>query len=237
MVEGADDSVGRIMKKLDDLNLTKNTVVIFLSDNGGLRYEGKQTEPITSNAPLRAGKCFPYEGGAREPFIVKWPGVTKPGATCATPVCSIDFFPTLLEIAGVPLSGQVDGVILVPLLKQSGVPARDALYWHYPHYWGGVPPRVRPFGAVRAGDWKLIEFYEDMNVELYNLKDDLGETRDLAPSKPEKVAELRAKLHQWRESVGAQMPTPNANYKPLVPGTKKGKRVTDAELRVMATES
>lgn len=231
MIESMDESVGRILRQLETLGLADNTVVVFTGDNGGLWPQA------TCNAPLRAGKGYAYEGGTREPFIVKWPGVTKPGATCAVPVCSIDFFPTLLEIAGVPLPNKVDGVSLVPLLKQSGTLDRVALYWHYPHYWGGVPPRVRPFGAIRAGDWKLIEFYEDMNVELYNLKDDLGETRDLASSKPELVSELRARLHAWRESVGAQMPTPNANYKPLVPGAKKGKRVTDAELRVMATES
>lgn len=220
MIESMDESVGRILRQLTTLGLADNTVVVFTGDNGGLWPQA------TSNAPLRAGKGYPYEGGTREALIVKWPGVTQPGATCATPVCSIDFFPTLLEIAGVPLPGPVDGLSLVPLLKQTGVPAREALYWHYPHYWGGVPPRVRPFGAVRAGDWKLIEFYEDMNCELYNLKDDLGETRDLAKDKPEQVAELRAKLHAWRASVGAQMPTPNLKYNPAaVPGTKKGKRV------------
>ena len=230
MIESVDDSIGRILRQLETLGLAENTVVVFTGDNGGLW-------PLsTSNAPLRAGKGFPYEGGIREPLIVKWPGVTKPGATCSVPVSSIDYFPTLLEIAGVPLPGKVDGLSFVPLLKQAGVPARDALYWHYPHYWGGVPPRVRPFGAVRADDWKLIEFYEDMNVELYNLKDDLGEKHDLAKEQSAKVEELRAKLHQWRESVGAQMPTPSPNYTPLAPG-KKSKRTAAAELRVMLEES
>ena len=233
MVENVDDSVGRILRRLETLGLAERTVVVFMSDNGGLWPQA------TSNAPLRAGKGFPYEGGIREPLIVTWPGVTKPGATCAVPVSSIDFFPTLLEIAGVPPPGAVDGISLVPLLKQAGVPARDALYWHYPHYWGGVPPRVRPFGAVRAGDWKLIEFYEDGRVELYNLKDDIGEAHDLAKDKPDKVAELRAKLRQWRLSVGAQMPTPNPNYKPLAPGAagKKSRQTTAAEWRVMAESS
>jgi len=208
MIESVDDSVGQILHQLDTLGLTGRTVVVFMSDNGGLWPQA------TSNAPLRAGKGYPYEGGIREPLIIKWPGVTKPGTVCPVPVSSIDFFPTLLEIADVPLPAAVDGVSLAPLLKQADVPARDALYWHYPHYWGGVPPRVRPFGAVRADDWKLIEFYDDMKIELYNLKDDLGETRDLALDQPETAAELRAKLHRWRESVGAQMPTPNPNYKP-----------------------
>ena len=216
MVESVDDSVGRILHQLDTLGLTENTVVVFMSDNGGLWPQA------TSNAPLRAGKGYPYEGGIREPLIIRWPGVTTAGATCSTPVCSIDFHPTLLEIAGVPPPCTVDGLSLVLLLKQTGSLQRDALYWHYPHYWGGVPPRVRPFGAVRAGDWKLIEFYEDMSVELYNLKDDLGEKRDLARENPAKVAELRTKLHQWRESVGAQMPTPNPSYDPTAP-TKRNK--------------
>jgi arylsulfatase A-like enzyme len=232
MVESVDDSVGRIMKQLDALGIAENTVVVFMSDNGGL------WPMSTSNAPLRAGKGYPYEGGFREPLIIKWPGAAKPGATCSAPVCSIDFFPTLLEIAGVNLPGAVDGVSLVPLLKQSGGIRRDALYWHYPHYWGGT--RTRPYGVVRAGDWKLIEFYEDMSVELYNLKDDLGEAHDLSKEKPEKAAELRAKLHAWRESVGAQMPTPNPNYDPSKTGkaNKKTKQTADARaLRVMMEES
>jgi len=212
MVESVDDSVGRILKKLDELKLADNTVIVFMSDNGGLWPQA------TSNLPLRAGKGFPYEGGFREPLIIKWPGSMKPGSTCGVPVSSIDFYPTLLEIAGVAQPNKVDGVSLVPLLKQTGAIERDALYWHYPHYWRGNG--VRPFGVVRAGDWKLIEFYEDMSIELYNLKDDLGESRDLAKDNPAKAAELRDKLHAWRESVGAQMPTPNPNYDPSKPGRK-----------------
>lgn len=205
MVESVDDSVGRILRRLDALGLAANTVVVFMSDNGGLWPQA------TSNAPLRAGKGYPYEGGIREPLIIKWPGTTRAGTTCSTPVSSIDFFPTLLEIGGATLPGPVDGHSLVPLLKQSGPLQREALFWHYPHYWGRN--RVRPFGVVRAGDWKLIEFYEDMRVELYNLKDDLGETRDLAKEQPEKAGELRVRLHHWRQSVDAQMPTPNPALK------------------------
>jgi arylsulfatase A-like enzyme len=206
MVESVDDSVGRIEKKLLALGIAQRTLVVFMSDNGGL------WPTATSNAPLRAGKGFPYEGGIREPLIIKWPGVVQPGTTCRAPVSSIDFFPTLLEAAGMKPPATVDGRSLVPLLRQSGSLQREALYWHYPHYWGGN--RVRPFGAVRAGDWKLIEFYEDMRVELYNLKDDIGETRELAQDSPDRAAELRAMLHRWRASVGAQMPTLNAGYDP-----------------------
>jgi arylsulfatase A len=206
MVESVDDSVGRILHKLETLGIASNTVVVFMSDNGGLWPRA------TSNAPLRAGKAYPYEGGIREPLLIKWPGTTQPGATCSMPVSSIDFFPTLLEMAGVKPPGPVDGQSLVPLLRQTGTLQREALFWHYPHYWsaGG---RVQPYGVVRAGNWKLIEFYEDMRVELYNLKDDTGETRDLAQAEPEKASQLRERLHEWRQSVDAQMPTPNPDFK------------------------
>jgi arylsulfatase A len=202
MVESVDDSVGRILRRLDTEGIADRTVVVFMSDNGGLWPQA------TSNAPLRAGKGFPYEGGIREPLIVRWPGVTQAGAASAVPVSSVDFFPTLLEIAGARLPGAVDGVSLVPLLRRTGGLSRDALFWHYPHYWGGNPPRVRPFGAGRAGDWKLIAFYEDLRVELYNLKDDLGESRDLARDSPDRADALRRRLHEWRAAVGAQMPVP-----------------------------
>jgi arylsulfatase A-like enzyme len=204
MIESVDDGIGRVLAKLDALGIADHTVVVFMSDNGGLTLH-----EVTSNAPLRAGKGYPYEGGTREPLIVKWPGVVRPGSTCSVPVCSIDFYPTLREIAGLKDEGRpphkVDGLSFVPLLRQTGTLHRDALYWHYPHYWGNV---VRPFGAVRAGDWKLIEFYEDMRVELYNLKEDLGEKNDLAQKLPDKAAELRRMLAEWRTSVDAQMPIP-----------------------------
>lgn len=209
MIESVDQSVGRVLAKLDTLGIAHRTVVIFMSDNGGLTIDG-----TTSNAPLRAGKGFPYEGGIREPLLIKWPGVTRPGTTCSVPVCSIDFFPTIWEIVGVhgktEPQPQVDGLSLVPLLKESGTLQRDALYWHYPHYW--AKQTVRPFGAVRAGDWKLIEFYEDMRVELYNLKDDTGEANDLAGQMPERAAELRNRLHAWQQRIGAQMPALNPAY-------------------------
>ena len=222
MVESVDDSVGRIQRKLESLGIARRTIVVFMSDNGGLWPNA------TSNAPLRAGKGYPYEGGVREPLIVKWPQSVRPGTTCSTPVCSIDFFPTLLEMANVKAPGEVDGRSLVPLLKQEGTLQRDAIYWHYPHYWAGG--RVRPFGAVRAGDWKLIEFYENMGVELYNLKDDLGEAHDLSKDQPAKVAQLRDMLHAWRKSVNAQMPTPNPNYDPTRPPKKQKQRAEHVPL-------
>ena len=201
VIESVDESVGRIMAKLDDLKLADNTVVIFFSDNGGLL-------DVTSNAPLRLGKGHLYEGGTRDPLIVRWPGKVQAGSLCHTPMISTDFFPTMLEMAG--LKGSVlDGVSIMPLLTEKGKVERDTFYWHYPHY-----HRCTPGGAIRDGDWKLIEFFEDSHVELYNLKDDLSETTDLAVKMPEKAEELRKKLAVWRKSVNAAMPTPNPDYKP-----------------------
>ena len=203
LVESVDDSVGRLLQKLDDLKLSESTIVVFTSDNGGLTLN-----KVTSNVPLRAGKGSAYEGGVRVPLIVKWPGVTKPGSVCHAPVISADYFPTLLAIAGAsaPATHTVDGESLVPLLRQTGALTRDAIYWHYPHY---HPGGATPYGAIREGDFRLVEFYEDNRVELYNLKVDIGETQDLAAKMPDKAAALRQKLHDWRQRVGAQMPTPN----------------------------
>jgi len=211
MVESLDENIGRLLGKLAELNLDKSTVVIFTSDNGGLST-GKGMP--ASNRSLRMGKGWPYEGGVREPLIVKWPGVTKPGSVTAAPVISADYYPTLLQITGLPLppKQQLDGKSIVPLLKGGALPERP-LFWHYPHY---SPQGSAPNGAVRLGDFKLIEWYEDMRVELYNLKDDIGERRDLAPKMPEKAAELRNLLHAWRGEVNAQMPAPNPGYKPDV---------------------
>jgi arylsulfatase A-like enzyme len=217
MVQSVDEGVGRIMEKIDRLGLAENTCIIFMSDNGGLSTaEGSPT----SNLPLRAGKGWLYEGGIREPMIIKWPGVVKPAGLCHEPVISNDFYPTILEMAGLKLLPEqhIDGVSIVPLLRlppggESGKPDRKALYWHYPHYsnQGG-----KPSGAIRCGDYKLIEFYEDERVELYNLKDDIGEKNNLAEQLPEKTAELKKMLHDWRNSVNAQMPQPNPNYRQSV---------------------
>jgi len=204
MVQSMDESVGRILEKLKSLGLEDRTAIIFMSDNGGLSTaEGTPT----ANVPLRAGKGWLYEGGIREPLIIKWPGVTKPGSTCDVPVTSTDFYPTLLEMAGLPPRPEqhVDGVSIVPLLRGGQSLPRQAIYWHYPHYsnQGGGPS-----GAVRAGDLKLIEFYEDNHVELYNIKEDLGEKNNLAARMPEQAKKLRERLARWRQDVGARMPTP-----------------------------
>jgi arylsulfatase A-like enzyme len=224
MIESLDESLGRILKKLAELGLDKNTVIVFTSDNGGLSTTGG--EP-TSNLPLRMGKGWNFEGGVREPLLVKWPGVTQPGSVCEAPMISTDYYPTFLEIAGLPLrpAQHLDGVSLTPLLRGGSRPERP-LFWHYPHYsnQGGGPG-----GAVRLGDYKLIEWYEDMHVQLFNLKDDVGERHDLASQMPEKVKVLRERLHAWRRSVDAQMMTPNPNYRPDAAKPTGGKRQKAAE--------
>jgi arylsulfatase A len=215
MVEHLDTNIGRILKKLDDLDLAERTIVIFFSDNGGLHeayggYTGKR-QIVSTNAPLRDEKGTLYEGGVREPLIVRWPGVVKAGTTCSVPVTSVDFYPTFLEISGAGGdSNQVlDGENILPLLRQNGSLERDAIYWHYPHYHHSWPA-----GAIREGHYKLIEFFEDGQLELYNLKRDIGEKNNLAKSMPKKAADLQRKLAKWRKSVGAKMPIPNPNYDP-----------------------
>jgi arylsulfatase A-like enzyme len=216
MVESMDESVGRILDQLDRLKLADRTVVVFTSDNGGLtRPDGKWPRP-TSNSPLRSGKGHLYEGGIREPLIVRWPGVTRPGTTCDVPVSSIDFYPTILDIAGIrdQPGHHSDGLSFVPLLKGAGGLKRRELYWHFPHY---SNQKSRPSGAVRQGDFKLIEYYKDGSLELFNLREDLGETRNLADTMPAKARELRKKLRDWRGGVKAWMPRPNPAYDPAKP--------------------
>ena len=217
MIESTDQGVGRIMDKLDELNLTNDTVVFFFSDNGGVRT-------ITSNAPLRGGKGMLYEGGIREPTCVRWSGVVKPGTSCDTPIIGIDFFPTLLEIAGArkPRGKLLDGKSIMPLLQGGKRLNRKALYWHFPAYLQGRAEgardpffRTRPGGAIRAGDWKLIEYFEDGALELYNLKEDIGERMNLAKVKPEKTRELHELMLAWRKAVNAPVPTKlNPDYRP-----------------------
>jgi arylsulfatase A-like enzyme len=206
MLESVDSGLGRVLEKLRELKIEDRTAIIFFSDNGGLSTAGSLP---TSNRPLRAGKGWLYEGGVREPLIIRWPGVTTPGRTCTIPVVSTDFYPTMLEMAGLVAnpSQHMDGISLAPLLKQADAGSqREAIFWHYPHYHGSGH---RPAGSVRAGDFKLIEFFEDMHVELYNLKDDLSEKNDLARSMPVKAEELRVMLHEWRRRVKASMPEAN----------------------------
>ncbi len=214
MIRSVDDGIGRLVQSLERLGLDDRTVIFLTSDNGGLSVKEGPNTPSTSNSPLRAGKGYLYEGGIREPMIVVWPGVTRPGSTSDVPVSGQDFLPTTCQIAGIapPSENSIDGESLVPLLRGTGKPRREALFWHYPHYsnQGG-----KPGGAVRMGDLKLIEWYEDHRVELYDLASDPSESRDLAPNRPADVDRLRSMLARWRESVGAQMMTPNPEYRGL----------------------
>nr|WP_206170896.1 sulfatase [Phragmitibacter flavus] len=207
MVEAMDQAVGKVLDKLDELGLSDNTLVIFTSDNGGLSTsEGSPT----SNVPLRGGKGWMYEGGIREPLLIRWPGVIKAGEVNDTPVSSPDFFATLMEASGATLDTNpvLDGVSLVPLFKGESLTSRP-LFWHYPHYGN---QGSAPASAVRLGDWKLIEWLEDGRMELFNLKDDLSETNDLAGAQPDRVKELKAKLDEWIKEVGGLMPAKNPGY-------------------------
>jgi arylsulfatase A len=207
MMQSVDESVGRILKKLDDLDLAERTVVVFTSDNGGAVHFGKPA--ATSNGPLRMGKGYAYEGGLRVPLLIKVPGKTRGGSGCGVPVVSHDWFPTLLELAGAEKAASrtaLDGVSMVPLLEGQNRLPRQELFWHYPHYWNGT--NVTPYSVARIGDWKLIRFYEKDQDELYNLREDLSEKTDLAARRPEKRRELGARLEGWLKEVGAQMPVP-----------------------------
>jgi len=220
MVEAMDQAAGKVLDTVERLGLADRTVVVFTSDNGGLSTsEGWPT----SNLPLRGGKGWFYEGGIRVPLIIRVPGVTKPGSTSSEPVFSADFYPTFLELAGLPLRPEQhkDGLSLLPVLGQHRGIKRDAIYWHYPHYGnqGGSPG-----SAMRQGDWKLIEFAEDNHVELYNLRDDIGETRNLAGDNTGHVAAMRQQLHKWQREVGAKLPTLNTKAKPPTDESGKAKK-------------
>jgi len=222
MIESVDESVGRVVGKLDELGLADNTIVFFFSDNGGV-------VGITSMEPLKGGKGMLYEGGVRVPLIVRWPGKIKPGSICDVPVSGIDFYPTMLGMAGAPKpSGQVlDGESILPLLTQSGTLERKAIFWHFPAYlqanygWKGIW-RTTPAGAVRKGNWKLIEYFEDDTLELYNLRNDIGEENNLAAKMPKKTKQLHELLKNWRKSINAPVPTKhNPKYNPHAENKKQ----------------
>lgn len=210
MMETLDNSIGALRAKVAGLGIDKDTVWIVTSDNGGLRFEGKAPKPVTDNAPARSGKGHLYEGGIRVPLLIRWPGVTRDGALPATPVITPDLHATVLDIAGAETKRRLDGVSLTPILRGRNIADR-AIYWHYPHYsnQGG-----KPSGAIREGDWKLIEFFEDMRVELFNLRSDPSERTNLAAKDPVRARRMQAKLSAWRKSVNAVMPKPNPKYDP-----------------------
>jgi arylsulfatase A len=213
MVESLDEGVGQVLAAIDRVGVADRTMVMFFSDNGGLRYEGKAPASVTDNAPLRAGKGHLYEGGIREPLIVRYPGVVKPGSVIDTPVSSVDFFPTFCDAARLK-SDDVDGVSLLPLLRGQSLRPRP-LFWHYPHYsnQGGEPG-----SAIRDGDWKLIEFHQDGRRELFNLREDISETRNLVEKEPAIVKRMAVRLNEWKKKSGAIMPAKNSEADPAWPG-------------------
>jgi arylsulfatase A-like enzyme len=216
LVESVDDSVGRLREALEKLALRENTLFIFTSDNGGLSHlvnaKGWSRGP-TDNSPARLGKGSAYDGGVRVPFIAVWPEVIPQGEKCDVPVISYDVLPTVLAaVSGTEVKSQgIDGESLMPLLTQKDLIKRGAIYWHYPHY---HPGSATPYSATREGDWKLIEFYEDSRVELYNLRRDPGETQNMAEVDGDVTERLLKQLHQWRADLGAQEPEGNPDFDP-----------------------
>lgn len=245
VVEAMDESLGRVVAKLKELGIYDNTIVIFASDNGGMAAANfgrpsKVLDPTTpdkhfstSNLPLRGAKGWMYEGGIRVPVIVKWSGVKNPGSVCDVPIISTDFYPSILAMAGLPLLPEqhVDGKSIVPLLQGASTLDREAIYWHFPHY--SNHGMQSPGGAIRYGNLKLLEYYENGTVQLFDLAKDPGELNDISKENPEQVKKLRDMLHEWRKSVNAQMMVPNPEYvagrEPwkgyhydIPPGAKKG---------------
>ena len=225
MVESMDESLGRILNKLKELGIEDNTLVIFYSENGGMSaanfWDPERVIPdslldkaySTSNLPLRGGKGWLYEGGIRVPLIVKWPGKGAQGLVSDVPVITPDIYPTIMEILGITGKGGVsDGVSFVPLLQGAKTLDREAIYWHFPHY--SNHGMQSPGGAIRDGDYKLLEYFENGTVQLFNLVNDIGEQNDLSKTEVQKTKELTEKLHQWRKDVDAQMMKPNPDYDP-----------------------
>jgi arylsulfatase A-like enzyme len=235
MIASVDDSVGRVMQALDAASIADNTVLVFTSDNGGVggyvREGLKKAGDITDNAPLRSGKGSLYEGGIRVPLIIRWPGIAPAATSCDVPTMHVDVFPTFAELAAAPAPRQMlDGESLVPLVRDpGGTLRRDAIFQHFPGYLGSGKNiwRTTPVSIVQSGDWKLMEFLEDGRLELYHLREDLGEATNLASSRAEKAAEMQARLAAWRDEVRALMPqrqgpdAPTGKAKPGKPRKQK----------------
>lgn len=221
MIEHCDDMVGRIVDAVEAQGLTGKTMIVFTSDNGGLYrrydYTPEADDNVTDNSPLRGEKGSLYEGGIRVPLIVKYPPMAKPGTTCAEPTISYDFYPTFADLGGadLPVNQTIDGFSLTALLSDPSAKLdRPALHWHYPHY-----HHHRPASCIRERDWKLIEYLDNTGeVELYQIGDDISETKELSAEKPGRVADLKKKLAAWREDVLARMPIPNPSYDPARAG-------------------
>lgn len=225
LIEGMDKSLGDLLANLERHGIADKTAVLFMSDNGGLSAQGRGGTPHTHNTPLSSGKGSAHEGGIRVPMIVRWPGVTAPGSACDRPVIIEDFFPTILEITGatpVKMCQPIDGMSFVPLLKgQSPSDTERALFWHYPNNWGPKGPGIGASSTIRKGAWKLIYYHADGRYELFNLAEDLSETRNLAGAQPQRVAELAGDLGRYLASVDAQMPLDKRTGKPVpLPGVQ-----------------
>lgn len=213
MVSSLDENVGRVLTKLDEAGIAERTIVIFTSDNGGFINTCKLHPdlPVTTNAPLRSGKGACYEGGIRVPLIVRWPGQTPAGAECSAAVTSCDLFPTILAMLGLQAENEqtLDGVDITPILADTSATIQQRnLFFHFPHYY----PTTSPVSAVRSGDWKLLEYFEEGRTELYNLADDVGEQRNLTSTEADRTRQLRRLLHQWRTDIGAQSPEQNPDW-------------------------
>ncbi len=223
LVEGMDKSLGDVLSHLETAGVASNTIVLFMSDNGGLSAHGRGGQPHTHNAPLSSGKGSAREGGIREPMIVKWPGTVAPGSVCSQPVIIEDFFPTILEMAGagdeLKTIPRIDGVSFVPWLRapDTADPATDSrrLFWHYPNVWGPSGPGIEPFSAVRAGDWKLIWYPAGPRYELFNLAKDISETENLVKREPEKASQLAKALAGWLKETGALLPSDKTSGRPV----------------------
>jgi arylsulfatase A-like enzyme len=225
MIEAMDESLGAIRKKLEELGIAENTIIVFFSDNGGMGGAnlGNPTRVIpkekpdeyfsTSNLPLRGAKGWLYEGGIRVPMIIYYPGLSKAGTVCDIPVISNDFYPTIMAMAsvGIPDNKVCEGVNIVPLVKgKNKLPEKRALYWYFPHY--SNHGMQSPGAAIRIGDYKLIEYFENKTIQLFNLKEDTGEQDDISSSNPKKVKELYDTLHKWQESVGVESMNINPDW-------------------------
>lgn len=217
MIASLDESVGRVLDTIDELGLAESTLILFSSDNGGVGGYGREgitsARNVTDNDPLRSGKGSLYEGGIRVPWIARWSGKVQPGSICNVPIISVDLYPTLLELSGAeaPRDQPLDGLSILPLiLGKTDKLDRDSIYWHFPGYLGSGQNqwRTRPVGAVRDGDWKLLEFFEDGRLELYNLREDMSESQDQVSTQPDQAKALQQKLESWRRSINAVMPKP-----------------------------
>ncbi len=211
VIETIDDTVGRVLAKLEALKLTENTIVVFTSDNGGLHVPEGPHRRVTHNTPYRAGKGFVYEGGLRIPLIVRWPGHVPAGQVSDAPIINTDWVPTLLDLAGLPAPRNLDGISLAEFMLGRGSAPQRSLYWHFPHY---TNQGSRPTGAMRDGNWMLVEFYDELALELYDLGNDIREAQNVADRHPDRVAHMRAALADWRKQVNAQTNLPNPEFDP-----------------------